>query len=419
MSQRAHAVTGAYQTTRRPRLLWASAFCLLDTSSGAALSVRQMLLQLQSRGYEIKIIGATVFDSDAGLTRVRPYWPEFQVHRHGLVQFSDDGLVHDLLVTPSIDRHELMARDESTFMHYYIQQLEQFKPDLVWLFGGLTLEWLIAHEARYRGIPVAFYLVNQHYSGERWCRDVDAIITDSQTTSDWYLKTQGYRCHPVGKFIDSAFCLAKQHLRKHVLFVNPSFSKGACIVAQVALWLERRRPDIVFEIVESRGDWHEVVRDVTSREGETRDQLQNVMLTLNSLDMASVYSRARVVFHPSLWWESGARVLAEAMLNGIPAIISDRGGQQEMIQDGGIVIAMPDPCYQPPHRSLLTMEGVAALGRLIERMFDDEVFYDQWVKKATLVGQNNHDIDVSTDKLLAVFQPLVDRYAGEGDFAAS
>ena len=31
---------------RKPRLLWANAFCLLDTSSGASMSVRQMLLQL-------------------------------------------------------------------------------------------------------------------------------------------------------------------------------------------------------------------------------------------------------------------------------------------------------------------------------------------------------------------------------------
>ena len=32
---------------RKPRLLWANAFCLLDTSSGASMSVRQMLLQLK------------------------------------------------------------------------------------------------------------------------------------------------------------------------------------------------------------------------------------------------------------------------------------------------------------------------------------------------------------------------------------
>jgi hypothetical protein len=36
---------------RKPRLLWANLYCLLDTSSGASMSVRQMLMQLVQAGY--------------------------------------------------------------------------------------------------------------------------------------------------------------------------------------------------------------------------------------------------------------------------------------------------------------------------------------------------------------------------------
>jgi hypothetical protein len=55
---------------RKPRILWANPFCLLDTSSGASMTVRQMLLQLVARGYEVQVLGATVFDSPKGMGRL-------------------------------------------------------------------------------------------------------------------------------------------------------------------------------------------------------------------------------------------------------------------------------------------------------------------------------------------------------------
>lgn len=56
---------------RKPRLLWANVYCLLDTSSGASMAVREMLLQLARRGYEIAVLGATVFDNPRGITRLQ------------------------------------------------------------------------------------------------------------------------------------------------------------------------------------------------------------------------------------------------------------------------------------------------------------------------------------------------------------
>ena len=57
--------------------------------------------------------------------------------------------------------------------------------------------------------------------------------------------------------------------------------------------------------------------------------------------MASVYARARVLLVPSLWWESGPRVIVEALSNGIPVIGSSSGGVPEVIGDGGIILDFP------------------------------------------------------------------------------
>jgi hypothetical protein len=43
----------------------------MDHTSGAALSAREMLVQLVARGYEVEILGATVFDAGQGPPTLR------------------------------------------------------------------------------------------------------------------------------------------------------------------------------------------------------------------------------------------------------------------------------------------------------------------------------------------------------------
>ena len=47
------------------------------------------------------------------------------------------------------------------------------------------------------------------------------------------------------------------------------------------------------------------------------------------------------VLLPSLWHESGARVIVEAQVNGIPVLASDTGGSAELIGRGGRVFPVP------------------------------------------------------------------------------
>ena len=51
---------------RNFRILWANSFCLLDRSSGASISIREILRQLSNRNFDIEILGATIFDSSNG-----------------------------------------------------------------------------------------------------------------------------------------------------------------------------------------------------------------------------------------------------------------------------------------------------------------------------------------------------------------
>ncbi|WP_074395199.1 glycosyltransferase [Halomonas sp. HL-93] len=383
------------------------------------MTVRQMLLQLVARGYEVQVLGATVFDNPKGMGRLKEQFPDLNAHLHQLVEVEDGPLTHQLVVGCSHNRNHFTTHEEGLWHSQYLYLLDSFKPDVVWFYGGQTLDMLIADEARDRSIPVAFYLANGNYKAPRWCRDVDLILTDSQATADMYRNTTGFISKPVGKFIAPENFIAEHHERKRLVFVNPSWQKGASVFVQLAVKLERERPDIELEVVEARADWTAVLQEATRRMGGQRSSLNNVTVTANTSDMRGPYGRARVVVAPSLWWESSGRVLAEAMLNGIPALITNRGGMPEMVGDAGITFDFPDACYEEPYQHLLSDEELQPLVDSVISFFDDEVLYKDYVARAWQVGEDKHHLDRATDRLITALTPLVRQRAGNKDFSVS
>ena len=102
---------------RKPRILWASLYCLLDGSSGASMSVREMLRQLARNGYEITVVGATNFDNPSGIPRrLKEQWQELKKNKKPAINVNDGPLTHRLLITESTQR-EAMRCDEENLWH--------------------------------------------------------------------------------------------------------------------------------------------------------------------------------------------------------------------------------------------------------------------------------------------------------------
>lgn len=404
---------------RKPRLLWANVYCLLDTSSGASMSVREMLRQLVGHGYEVFVLGASVFDHERGAAGLHGQWSSVQAQRGRLVSLVDGPLEHRLFVTASTQRDRMTSWEEGAWFSLYQQALAQFRPDVVFYYGGKPLDFLVSAEARARGIPSAFYLANGSYTQTRWCRDVDLLLTNSQAAADMYRRRLGIGAVPVGAFIDPARVVAPQHVPQRMLFINPSLEKGAALVIRLALLLEKRRPDIVFEVVESRGKWVDVLRLVSSAMGQPRDALDNVVVTPNTGDMRPVYARARLLLAPSLWWESFGRVLVEAMLNGIPAVITDQGGMPEVVQEGGITLRLGSAYHAKPYMRVPPDSALEPLLQRLETLFDDDAAYAELAARARHVGQTRHHLQTSSQRLLQALEPLVGQRAGDGDAGAA
>lgn len=336
------------------------------------MTVREQLRQLHKLGWEVRVIGATIFDSPKGITRLASHWKKIEQSKSKIVRVNDSPLVHNLVKTRSTQRSEMTAAEEAVWYQAYTKLLDDFKPDVVYYYGGRTLDLLIGDEARARGIPVAAYLANGNYRGTRWCRDVDLVITNSKATANFYQQQDGIESKTIGPFVNPDMVVATKRDPKHVVAINPSLAKGAAIIAAVAVHLEHNRPDITFEIIESRGDWDAVVTAVQAQYGHESRPLKNVVVTPNQSDMRHVYSRTKILLVLSLWWESLPRVAIEAMLNGIPCIGTNHGGVPEAIDRAGIIVSMPSVCHRPPYNHLPDNEKILEVADSIVSLCDDD-----------------------------------------------
>ncbi|MDQ7249176.1 glycosyltransferase [Dongia sedimenti] len=138
-----------------------------------------------------------------------------------------------------------------------------------------------------------------------------------------------------------------------VLLVNPSLRKGVELFFRMA----EARPDIPFLAVES---WnvHDVWRTVLMNRARA---LNNVELWPAVEDMREAYARARLILMPSIHEETFGRVVAEAQISGIPALVSDRGALPETLGGGGIAVPLD--------------AGLEAWLAALDRLWTDPTFY--------------------------------------------
>ena len=148
-------VSVAPSAQRKPRLLWANVYCLLDTSSGASMAVRQMLLQLQHNGWQVDVLGATVFDHERGTAGLHGHWDTLKARQGQVVKVQDAGLQHRLLVTANTPRGLMTNREEGAWFSLYEQALEQERPDVVFYYGGQPFDFhRTGNRSRLRHLPL-------------------------------------------------------------------------------------------------------------------------------------------------------------------------------------------------------------------------------------------------------------------------
>ena len=383
------------------KILWASPNSLLDSSNGAAMMVAECMRQLAKRSCDIRILSSTSFVSPEGMSGRHSMWTSLRNQVGRFVDIKDGVLSHRTLITEQTRRRLMRSYEEQRWFDEYRRQLMGYRPDLVLFFDNSLMTLLTTNESRRNCVPVGVMLMHGNNRGQHWCRDVDWMFTDTRATADMYREREGYEVIPLGTFVDPVAVRARHRDPRHILFVNPIPVKGGILMAQLALWFAKHRPDVTIEVVDSRKTWGSLVKQVSAALGSPCETVKNVKVTENSLDMRPIYGRTRLLVVPSLWWESGPRVIVEALLNGIPVIGSNSGGIAEVLGRGGQIIEIPAEFREEPYTRFFVEPFVRELAEKVLQYFDDDSFYQEASALAHRAYLDAHDIQKNGDNLFS------------------
>jgi len=372
---------------------FASPYCLIDYSSGATIATGDCLELLASSGFRCHAYCPARLDfreevcfeetlAELGL----PYEVRKLTagpHPMKLV-FTRKGDVAVTIFRNQFTRIGPTPQEFRAFLAGYQRFLDTNKPDVVLTYGGDPLALAMIAESKRRGIPVVFGLHNFQYHDARVFRHVDYVVVPSEFSKQYYWDHLGLECQVLPYVIDFQRVKVDHPRPQYLTFVNPQPAKGVFLFARIAEQLARRRPDIPILVVESRDRTRAL-----ERTGVDLSWAKNLFGMANTTDPRQFYAVTKVLIMPSLWNESFGLVAAEAMINGIPVMASNRGALPEVVGDGGLLFDIPQR-YTPRTTDVPTAEEVEPWVETIIRLWDDEVFYRQQSQKGLQRAQRWH-----------------------------
>lgn len=376
-----------------------------DTSSGAAIALRDMMEALARRGWEVRVLTGPRLDFES------PKPNEELLSEQGLsykmYHTSHDGedIRLCLFQTGGVDCGVWLPRDEQANPNEKMKQawlsdywaiLDSWKPDIMLTYGGFGLSRPMIDLAKQAGAKTMFLLCNYSYTNPLFFKGIDVTIVRSHYHAQWCQDHLGLDGCPLYSLIPpSRYLCDRESGQQYVTFVNPQPHKGVYVFAKIAEVLGKRRPDIPFLVVEGRAtaDW--LKKTGTDLSGVSLFRMKN---TPDPRDYLKV---TRIMVVPSVWQESFGRVAAEAMMNGIPVVGSDRGSLPEVIGDERFSLPIPE-YVTPGYRGEVSAKDVESWVRAIERLWDDREHYSSVAGNVARQSEN-----WSEESIVTSFENLV------------
>jgi glycosyltransferase involved in cell wall biosynthesis len=409
------------------RFLFVNNHCITDPTAGVTRSLWTMLRWLVEAGHDVRALTTARFESPVPFSleehlsglKVRLHWDHERksqrrtdrMHRvynaRKVARFHLDGVPVTLLMTRSIDESTPDSQEQAQYLKLFGQLCDEFSPDRLIAANGHPMIRAAMAEARRRGIVTSFAVRGYGYDSPEHFRDVDSIFTCSAFLSRILQAKTGLSSTPIDPPIVWSEVVAPTESRKFVTFVNPSPHKGAMFFARLAQMLGDRRPDIPILVVQS-GRSAQLLNSVP---GIDFTKYPQIMASPPVSRPADYYALTRVLLVPSVWEEPFGRVAAEAMINCIPAIVSDRGALPDVVggdyADGGsgFVLSIPSGFTRFTDRPPAE-ESVQPWFDVVCRLWDDADLYADASERARRLAHERYREQVSKANHLAYFESL-------------
>ena len=255
--------------------------------------------------------------------------------------------------------------------------------------------------ARHRGVQTVFTLRNYGYEDRAYFEHVDHVFTCSPYLSEAYFNEIGLRSTGLESPIDWSDVEAPDELRRFVTFVHPSLAKGAMLFARLADMLGSKRPDIPILVVQSAasgGRLNEIP-------GIDFGKYPHIMAAPATPRPADFFALTRILLVPSTFREPFGRVAAEALINGVPPLVSDRGALPETVRGAGKVLPLPEWLTETS-TELPTVEEARPWFDAICELWDDPAVYARAASTARETAERIYAEPVMRRRYLDYFASL-------------
>lgn len=360
-------------------------------TSGAARSLTTICEILASAGLAVRCLAVTATEL-AGKLNVKKHLQALGVRlrasgqrRNRELVFNSGGIDFRLLQVGEHSPATWNPEHGAQFDLLFDDELANFRPDIVFTYGGSERDRQRRRRAREHGAKLVLGLRNDTYLSPSHLDDIDAILTPSRYLSNLYREALGIESTPLPPPMQLEQVLAENHESIFLTMINPSPEKGVTVFARLAEELSRQRPDLPILVIESRGTAG-LLGSVALAGGFDLRRHENIMVSSSVPQPRDIYTPTRILVAPSLGREAAGRVVQEALLNGIPPIVSDRGGLPETCAGAGFVIKLPESLtlYE---KLPVAPQVVRPWVDLIVRLFDDEDFYQAECLRARVAAK--------------------------------
>ena len=269
-----------------------------------------------------------------------------------------------------------IAGPESARLEALDAALAEGGPEVVVAFedGRWASETL--ERVRRRGVIGLLIVGSARDSGLACSADPVLRLATSGFIADFIRKASGRDCEVLPPLVDFERVVADRNEPNYLTFVDPTPENGVYAFARIADELGKRRPDLPILVVEGRG----TEADVAACGLDLRRH-GNVFFMPAPSDSKGYWAVTRVGLVPMLWWEHQGTAAVEAIVNGIPAVASDRGDLTETLGGSGVVLPLPDR-ITPATRWLPEAEEVEPWVGAILRLWDEPEYYESGRRKA-------------------------------------
>jgi glycosyltransferase involved in cell wall biosynthesis len=412
------------------RFLLANNHCISDPIAGVTQSLRTIVEWLADAGHECQVLttarfeSAVTFSIEEHLAQLGVAAPDRtpaaasghrskKAPRSGklpVVRYAVRQVPVTLLLTRHNDERHPDRSEAAQYLELLNQLLAEHAPDVLIAANGHPMIFEAMRDARRRGITTAFAVRGFGYDQPGYFADVNHVFTCSSYLSGVYRDKIGLVSTPLEPPLDWSTVVAPIESRAFVTFVNPAPHKGVFLFARLADMLGSRRPDIPILVVQS-GQSGGSLNTIPGIDFSRYPQLMAAPPVQAPRDY---FALTRILLVPSIWEEPFGRVAAEALVNGIPPIVSNRGALPDVVEGdavnggGGLVRAIPE--WMTPTGTRVPSESeIEPWFDAVCALVDNPAFYESVSTRGRAIADARYSERVARARHVEYFTSLESR----------